>query len=73
MEQPLQVGADGASLRADAAANGRVMDRMSPLDASFLHIENAVSHMHIGSVAIFEGIGEARRPEGRRCLTNELW
>ncbi len=31
------------------------MDRMSPLDASFLHIENAVSHMHIGSVAIFEG------------------
>ena len=31
------------------------MDRMSPLDASFLHIENAVSHMHIGSVAIFDG------------------
>src|SRR5689334_6660410 len=31
------------------------MDRMSPLDASFLHIEDAVSHMHIGSVAIFEG------------------
>ena len=28
---------------------------MSPLDASFLHIEDAVSHMHIGSVAIFEG------------------
>jgi WS/DGAT/MGAT family acyltransferase len=31
------------------------MDRMSPLDASFLHIENATSHMHIASVAIFEG------------------
>ncbi|HTD51087.1 MAG TPA: wax ester/triacylglycerol synthase family O-acyltransferase [Acidimicrobiia bacterium] len=31
------------------------MDRMSPLDASFLHVEDAVSHMHIGSVAIFEG------------------
>ena len=31
------------------------MQRMSPLDASFLHIENAVSHMHIGSAAIFEG------------------
>jgi diacylglycerol O-acyltransferase / wax synthase len=31
------------------------MDRMSPLDASFLHIEDSVSHMHIGSVAIFEG------------------
>jgi len=28
---------------------------MSPLDASFLHVEDAVSHMHIGSVAIFEG------------------
>jgi diacylglycerol O-acyltransferase / wax synthase len=31
------------------------MDRMSPLDASFLHVEDSVSHMHIGSVAIFEG------------------
>jgi diacylglycerol O-acyltransferase / wax synthase len=31
------------------------MQTMSPLDASFLHIEDAVSHMHIGSVGIFEG------------------
>lgn len=31
------------------------VDRMSPLDASFLHIEDAVSHMHIGSIGIFEG------------------
>jgi diacylglycerol O-acyltransferase / wax synthase len=31
------------------------MDTMSPQDASFLHIENGVSHMHIGSVGIFEG------------------
>ena len=31
------------------------MDRMSPLDASFLHVENATNHMHIGSVGIFEG------------------
>jgi WS/DGAT/MGAT family acyltransferase len=30
-------------------------DRLSPLDASFLHLEDAVSHMHIGSVALFEG------------------
>jgi WS/DGAT/MGAT family acyltransferase len=30
-------------------------DRMSPADVSFLHIENDVSHMHIGSVGIFEG------------------
>lgn len=31
------------------------MERMSPLDASFLHIEDGVSHMHIASVAVFEG------------------
>jgi diacylglycerol O-acyltransferase / wax synthase len=31
------------------------MDRMSPLDASFLHIEEGNTHMHIGSVTIFEG------------------
>jgi diacylglycerol O-acyltransferase len=31
------------------------MDRMSPLDASFLHIEDSVSHMHIASIAMFEG------------------
>jgi WS/DGAT/MGAT family acyltransferase len=32
-----------------------MVDRLSPLDASFLHIEDDVSHMHIASVAIFEG------------------
>lgn len=31
------------------------MDRMSPLDAMFLHVEDGVSHMHIASCAIFEG------------------
>ncbi len=31
------------------------VDRLSPLDVSFLHIEDHVSHMHIASVAIFEG------------------
>ena len=31
------------------------MDRMSPTDASFLHIEDDRNHMHIGSVGIFEG------------------
>src|SRR5215510_14532967 len=34
---------------------GGTMDRLSPLDASFLHIEDDVNHMHIGSVGIFEG------------------
>ncbi len=37
------------------------MDRMSPLDASFLHVENDVNHMHIASVAIFEGPAPAYR------------
>ena len=31
------------------------MDRMNPLDASFLAIEDGKNPMHIGSVAIFEG------------------
>jgi diacylglycerol O-acyltransferase / wax synthase len=31
------------------------MDRMSPLDASFLHLEGPTNPMHIGSVAVFEG------------------
>jgi diacylglycerol O-acyltransferase / wax synthase len=30
-------------------------DRLTGLDASFLHLENATSHMHVGSVMIFEG------------------
>ncbi len=30
-------------------------DRLSPLDASFLDIEDGVSHMHIASICIFEG------------------
>jgi hypothetical protein len=30
------------------------VEMMSPLDASFLHVEDAVTHMHIGSVGIFE-------------------
>ncbi len=28
---------------------------MSPLDALFLHIEDGISHMHIGSCAVFDG------------------
>jgi diacylglycerol O-acyltransferase len=31
------------------------VQRMSPQDASFLHVEDANNHMHIASVAIFEG------------------
>ena len=31
------------------------MDRLSPLDSAFLHIEDGVTHMHIASCAIFQG------------------
>jgi len=31
------------------------MEMMSPLDVLFLDVEDAVTHMHIGSVGIFEG------------------
>ena len=31
------------------------MERMSSLDAVFIAVEDAVNHMHIGSVGIFEG------------------
>jgi WS/DGAT/MGAT family acyltransferase len=37
------------------------MNTMTALDASFLHIEDAVSHMHIGSVLMFEGPAPAHR------------
>jgi diacylglycerol O-acyltransferase / wax synthase len=36
------------------------MERMSMLDASFLYVENDVTPMHIGGVAIFEGPAPAR-------------
>jgi len=31
------------------------VDRMSPLDATFLHVEDGITHMHIASCARFEG------------------
>src|SRR3954454_19758437 len=30
-------------------------DRLTPVDASFLHQERQASHMHVGAVVIFEG------------------
>ena len=30
-------------------------DRLSPLDAAFLHVEDGVTHMHIGAISIMEG------------------
>ncbi len=31
------------------------MDRLSPLDAEFLHLEDGVAHMHIAGLSVFEG------------------
>jgi diacylglycerol O-acyltransferase / wax synthase len=31
------------------------MDRLSAVDASFLHQEKQASHMHVGALAVFEG------------------
>ena len=33
----------------------RHLDRLTPVDAAFLHQEGPVSHMHIGGVTIVEG------------------
>jgi diacylglycerol O-acyltransferase len=31
------------------------MDRLNPLDAEFLYLENATTHMHVASCSVFEG------------------
>jgi WS/DGAT/MGAT family acyltransferase len=36
------------------------LDRLSAIDASFLHQETASAHMHVGAVAVFEGPGPPR-------------
>jgi diacylglycerol O-acyltransferase / wax synthase len=46
-------------------------DRMNPLDASFLHIEDGITHMHIGSCAVFEGPPPALE-EVRRLFASKL-
>jgi diacylglycerol O-acyltransferase / wax synthase len=35
-------------------------DRLSPVDASFLHQERSASHMHVGALVIFEGPAPSR-------------
>jgi WS/DGAT/MGAT family acyltransferase len=37
------------------------MEALSPLDASFLDIEDEVSHMHIGSIGLYEGPPPSRQ------------
>ena len=49
------------------------MERLSPLDVSFLHIEDAdrTAHMHVASIAIFEGPPPAQE-EFARTLSDRL-
>jgi WS/DGAT/MGAT family acyltransferase len=44
---------------------------MSPQDASFLHIEDAVTHMHIGTVGVFEGPAPSQQ-EARAAIEAKL-
>jgi diacylglycerol O-acyltransferase len=46
------------------------MQRLSPQDASFLHLEDLVSHMHIGTVAILEGPPPPYDDLAERVLAN---
>ena len=41
--------------RCSSARPGGRMEWMSPIDSSFLHVENDVTPMHIGGVSLFEG------------------
>jgi diacylglycerol O-acyltransferase len=43
------------------------MQRLSPLDVTFLHVEDDVSHMNIGLVGLFEGPAPAHG-ELRECI-----
>jgi diacylglycerol O-acyltransferase len=49
------------------------MERLSPLDASFLHIEDAdrTAHMHVASIAIFDGPAPGQ-DDFARTLTERL-
>jgi diacylglycerol O-acyltransferase / wax synthase len=39
----------------DDAGEVTAMDRMTALDTWFLHVEDDINHMHIGSIGVFEG------------------
>ena len=38
-------------------------DRLSAMDSMFLEIEDAQTHMHVGSVGLYE-LGPLRKPDG---------
>jgi diacylglycerol O-acyltransferase len=55
----------------DRQARQNRNDRLGPQDASFLYIENEFNHMHIASVAIFEGPAP-QQDEVERMISSKL-
>ncbi len=47
------------------------MDRLSTLDAEFLHLEDGISHMHIAGVSVFEGPPPSE-PDVRHLIASKL-
>ena len=50
----MKIQTDDGRMGAERVAQEH-LDRLTAVDASFLHQEDAASHMHIGAVTIFEG------------------
>src|SRR4051794_8191144 len=67
---PARPGAPGGVATAQSEGR-RTVHRMSPQDASFLHIEDAATHMHIGSICVFEG-PPPRHDEILRAIASKL-
>ena len=47
------MGSDCADDRDAQCQDGRVTDRLSALDVSFLYLESPTTAMHVGGVAVF--------------------
>ena len=46
---------DPRIVRACVDERGEPMDRLHALDAGFLHLEDGISHMHLGGMSVFDG------------------
>ena len=54
-EEETAVVAFGVPALGRSADGEMTKDRLSPLDSSLLHLEDATSHMHMAAVLIFAG------------------
>src|SRR5206468_4284973 len=57
---PCEVGARGVVPRGEGTMSAR--GRLSPLDGSFLRLESAAAHMHVGWSGVFDVPDERDRP-----------